>query len=440
MLCLKRLFLFLYIAASFHLAAHTTSLLIKIPTRSRPHQFFKTLDAYYQHLSLTIPYTFLITCDEDDASMNNPTIIQRLRNYPNLVFNFHPNTSKVEAYNKDIDAFDFDIVIAASDDMVPLAYDFDVTILKTMQEHFPHFDGVLNPYDGTIGRQCNTLPIIGKNFYKQCGYIYHPAYKALVCNVELTYVSKILKKEKVIDEVLIKHNHPAWGLTPMDALYTKNETYHGKDKETFSERRARFFDLSQTAIDHATPKLWSILICTMEEREHSFTTLYNKLQQQILALNAEQYIEVLYYKDKRGEHSIGAKRNALLEQSSGKYISFIDDDDDIHERYVPMIYEKLLKNPDCVSLTGIITFDGENPHTFIHSINHIHYFEYNNIYYRPPNHLNPIRRSIACQFTFPDNNFEEDNDWAMAIARSQLLRTEERIDDPYYFYLYKTNG
>ncbi|MGC2310064.1 MAG: glycosyltransferase [Candidatus Babeliaceae bacterium] len=195
------------------------------------------------------------------------------------------------------------------------------------------------------------------------------------------------------------------------------------------------FNLLITKI--TTPIVWSILICTLEERQELFNTLHNKLREQIKKLGLKDKIEILYYKDKRGEHTVGFKRNRLLEQSQGKYVSFIDDDDDVHDDFIQLIYDKLQSNPDCVSLTGIITFNGNNPRKFIHSIRYTNYFEQGNIYFRPPNHLNPIKRCIAIQFSFPEKNFGEDTDWALAIAQSQLLQKEEVIDIPYYFYLYQ---
>lgn len=422
---------------SFNLCATQTTLLIKIPTRSRPHQFFRNLDRFYQHLSYTVPYTFLITCDEDDATMNNTQIIRRLKSYPNLEFSFSQNPSKVTAFNKDVDLMEFDIVLAAHDDMEPVVKNFDKIIVDTMVEHFPNLDGVLNFNDGFVGGQCNTLPVIGRNFYRRFGYLYHPAYKALVCNVELTMVSKILKKEKVIDSVIIRHNHPAWGAGPKDALYDKNEKFHHQDLALFLQRRSTLFDVQEEDIAQATKKRWSILICTIEGREEAFTKLCAKLKEQAQKRGLEDEIEILSFKDKKGEHTVGFKRNQLLAESHGEYVSYIDDDDDVSENFISMIYEKLCKKPDCVSLVGIITFNGTNAKKFIHSIKYNRYFEDNNIYFRPPNHLNPIKRSIAIQFNFPEKNMGEDTDWAMAIAQSGLLKKEEVIDTPYYFYLYK---
>lgn len=414
-------------------------LLIKMPTRSRPHQFFKNLNSFYQKLSHEIPYLFLITCDTDDETMNNDIVRRRLETYPNLVYRFHTNDSKVAAFNRDLDQYDFDILLAVHDDMRAVEKDFDKIIVKTMQEAFPDFDGVLNFHDGFVGEQCNTLPVVGRVFYDRFGYLYNPAYRALVCNVELTNVSKMLRKEYASDLVIIKHHHPSWGAGKQDDLYARSEQYHAQDVETFKQRRANQFDLSQQELQAACPKLWSILICTIEEREESFDNLCNKLKKQINDLGLCDEIEILSCKDKRGEHTVGSKRNKLMQASSGYYTQFLDDDDDIHENFVQMIYEKLQKNPDCVSLKGIITTNGGYAKTFVHSVAYDSYFEHNNVYYRPPNHLNPIKRSIAIQFAFPEKNVGEDTDWAMAIAQAKLIQTEEVIDTPYYFYYFNTN-
>jgi glycosyltransferase involved in cell wall biosynthesis len=184
-------------------------------------------------------------------------------------------------------------------------------------------------------------------------------------------------------------------------------------------------------------KLWSILICTLRERAHLFNRIYYHLEKQINDLNLQDHIEIIYFSDNR-EHTVGFKRNTLMHKAQGKYICFIDDDDMVSNDYIQIIYEKLLKDPDCVSLIGKITMDGRNPRTFIHSIKYSHYFQKDRIYYRPPNHLNPIRKSIALQFKFLEINSGEDTNWAMAIARSQLLQKEEVIDKIYYYYFYIT--
>ena len=182
-------------------------------------------------------------------------------------------------------------------------------------------------------------------------------------------------------------------------------------------------------------KIWSILICTLDERVACFEKIYTKLHDQIVANGLEDQIEILFFKDNR-EASIGFKRNALVEQSCGEYVCFVDDDDDVHNNYIAMIYRELLKKPDCVSLVGIITTRGEDPKKFIHSIRYNQWFEDGGVYYRPPNHLNPVKRSIASQFKFPEISYWEDRVQSVAMVQSGLLKVEATIDEPYYFYLY----
>jgi glycosyltransferase involved in cell wall biosynthesis len=184
-------------------------------------------------------------------------------------------------------------------------------------------------------------------------------------------------------------------------------------------------------------KLWSILICTITERKESLDRLLAQLKRQIYAHGLENRIEILLFSDNR-DCSIGLKRNKLVQAATGTYINFIDDDDEIHKEYIKMIYDKLLTDADCVSLVGVRTENGSNPQLFIHSIAYDSYFDRDGIFYRPPNHLNPIKREKASQFLFPELYWKEDDPWALSIAKSGCLKTEAKIDEPYYFYNYKS--
>lgn len=430
-------------------------LLIKIPTRSRPQRLFKVLDKFYENLSGEIPYKFLISCDEDDATMNNPSVIEKLRSYPNLYYYFGRSGSKIDAYNRDIDdvkkLFDFDILCVASDDLEPVVSAFDVTIVSQILSRFPDYDGVLRFSNEFYLSKANIYPVIGRKFYDRFGYIYFPEYQTAYCDDELTAVAELLHKDYPIDIILMRHDHPIFGRATMDELYVKNENrqLYKHDYDLFQARKARGFDINTTmrsadywqkrfkAIDTSVDeKVWSILICTLNDRQSSFEYIYNKLKKQIGGAHLQDKIEIIFERDNY-EKSIGCKRNMLLEKSRGKYICFVDDDDDVCDNYITMIYNKLLSNADCVSLMGEMTVDGKNKRTFIHSIKYDHYFEDDHVYYRPPNHLNPIKRSIALQEPFPEKYHGEDTEWAMKLVKRGLIKTELSIDVPYYFYNYK---
>lgn len=134
--------------------------------------------------------------------------------------------------------------------------------------------------------------------------------------------------------------------------------------------------------------------------------------------------------------TVGEKRNKLIEKATGKYVCFIDDDDDITDDYISTMMKGCESNADCVGMVGIITFSGKNPRKFIHSLKYNHYFEENEVYYRPPNHLNAIKKELIADIKFPEKNRSEDTDWAMAVLHSGRLKTEYEVNDVLYKYLF----
>lgn len=178
---------------------------------------------------------------------------------------------------------------------------------------------------------------------------------------------------------------------------------------------------------------WTIMICTLHERVLLFNYLVQKLKAQISSMCLEDSIELLRFCDNR-ELKTGAKRNMMVEKARGKYISFIDDDDDVAASYVSLLYNGIKENKDCLSLEGIITTNGNNPQRFIHSLKYKGYTQQNKVYYRPPNHLNVIKKELVKNFKFPEKNISEDFEWSMAICQAGVLKTEVEINEPLYYY------
>lgn len=181
---------------------------------------------------------------------------------------------------------------------------------------------------------------------------------------------------------------------------------------------------------------WDILIPWHEPYKRKFEVLSFELNRQITNLNLSDKVKVLDREDEYG--NIGKNRNALLDMCTREYLSFVDADDMISCDYIKDNYEAIKLNPDCVSLRGVITWDGSNPELFEHSIKYKAYVTTTNPikYERMPNHLNAIKSSIAKQFKFPEINHGEDTDWATQIHNSGLLKKEVYIDKVLYHYLY----
>jgi hypothetical protein len=218
-------------------------LLIKIPTKGRI-KFLGLLDLYYTMCDDLENTHFLITLDNDDVIMNQPDVIENLKQRKNLTYVYGVSDSKIGAINRDIDLVDeWDILLLSSDDMVPKIQGYDNIIRNNMVTHYPNTDGVLWFNDGFQGKKLNTLPILGKNYFNRFNYIYHSDYKSLWCDNEFTEVANILGKQTYFNDVIIKHEHPAFGYGDKDALYLENDTYDAYDKLIYNKRKMVNFNL-----------------------------------------------------------------------------------------------------------------------------------------------------------------------------------------------------
>ena len=73
----------------------------------------------------------------------------------------HPFRSKIAAYNAISPDPEWDIVLAASDDMWCIQTGWDSIIREAMSQHFPDLDGCLWFSDGRQDRICTFIPSWG---------------------------------------------------------------------------------------------------------------------------------------------------------------------------------------------------------------------------------------------------------------------------------------
>lgn len=231
-------------------------ILFKFATRSRPRKFFNCLDNIISMVSDKLNYDILISCDEDDESMGYDKIKKELfEKIPeaNITIYRGKSENKVNAINRDIDWMSsWDILINTSDDMLFIHEGFDNIIRNDMQKNFPDMDGVLHYNDGNQKSNVMTMAIMGRNYYERFGYVYHPSYKSVWCDVEQTEVAHMLNRYRYMgdDKILFRHMHPAWGLAEYDEQYRASENLDvwGDDLKTLLERKSGNYDLSQEQI------------------------------------------------------------------------------------------------------------------------------------------------------------------------------------------------
>ena len=218
-------------------------LLIKFPTKNRKEQFFSTFKKYQEFITEDST-RFSVTIDEDDESMNNQDVINEITSYINTEVTIGNSFSKIDAINRDIDVnSDWDIILLASDDMIPQVKGFDKVINTLMSTNYPDTDGILFFNDGFKGKELNTLCILGKKYYQRFNYIYYPEYKSTWCDNEFMKVGDILKKQTYFPMVIIKHEHPDWGYGKHDIIHHKNHSDLSFDMNLFKDRELNNFYL-----------------------------------------------------------------------------------------------------------------------------------------------------------------------------------------------------
>ena len=391
-------------------------ILLKCPTRSRPARVLKTLSTYIRLAARPDLLGVAVSCDSDDPTMTNPVDLQTAL-APcawSRIFS-SPNRSKIEACNANMSEidWDWDIVVLVSDDMVAQVRGYDETIRTQMTNRFPDRNGILWFNDGCQGSNLNTLCIYGRAFYEERGMIYEPVYKSLFCDTELTDQCRTIFADRCayIPSCIIRHEHPGAGYTQyMDALYDRNQKYWNEDMYTYIRRKTYAYD-------------WSVLIPTSPGREQ---TLLTSLREKVARLAPELRVEYCSTVDS-GEKSLGVKREELLQGAKGRYMAFIDADDDITDAYIEDLLSTMAGGFHVMRLRGQV-----RKHRFTHSTENS---LTGDALLRPPTPLNPMLTDAAKFFHFKDTMQGDDLEWTIRLARAGFLETEYRSDLSRIHYL-----
>lgn len=111
---------------------------------------------------------------------------------------------------------------------------------------------------------------------------------------------------------------------------------------------------------------------------------------------------ILIQQENRG---LAMSRNAGLEKASGKYVCFVDSDDLVHERYVEVLYENLVRYQADISMCNYLKFRGK---TELHGdVDNIH------------KEMFPKQMLYAITTTGPDNISEK-----VVVAWNKMIRMD----------------
>lgn len=170
-------------------------------------------------------------------------------------------------------------------------------------------------------------------------------------------------------------------------------------------------------------KILSVLMPTTPDRVDMFTPLYNELQRQKTYMNTFHStlgeIEILIDSSKaflEGGLSIGKKRELLVNRATGRYLCFLDSDDNIPGIYLETIVRACHYGPDIITFNALarlkefwtvvhmgLSFpnDEASPDDYVR---------------RAPSIVCPVKSEIAKSVPFEDINWGEDYKWMKQVA------------------------
>ncbi len=202
------------------------------PSRSRPDKSWKT--CYDWMLRAHADVELIISLDSDDPMLDK-------YNFPGQII-VNNNRSAIDAINRAAEVAKGDILIVVSDD-TECFYGWGKHIEKVMDGKC---DWILKTQDGIQGWLI-TMPLMDRVYYNRFGYIYHPDYKHMYCDTELTCVAD-LTGCKLETSFKFPHRHYSVTGEMADAISHKADSSFESGRLVFKERLKKMFDLPKEQI------------------------------------------------------------------------------------------------------------------------------------------------------------------------------------------------
>jgi len=166
----------------------------------------------------------------------------------------------------------------------------------------------------------------------------------------------------------------------------------------------------------------SILIPSIPERSHLLNKLVHNLHEQRNKLAQEHPtvggIQILVDDSKKfleGGKSVGQKRNDLVQQATGDYLCFLDDDDEIPFNYVETLVRAMAHGADIITFNSLFKCDTYWSLIDMSLRNNNEEATPNGVTYRNAWHICPMRSELAKKHQFSNINNAEDWDWMQRV-------------------------
>lgn len=186
-----------------------------------------------------LSWQMIVSIDADDDATMYSEELKAIQRDSRVAVKFGLSKNKIDAINRDVPQSGWDILVNLSDDQIFTVKGFDKVIAKHCGN-----DTFLHLPDGYVNHLLPTMSIMGYDYYKRFGYIYHPDYASLWADNEQMDVAKVNGCCVWVDQHIFTHEHPAWTGEKPDAQLIKTQNYYRQDERTYRKRKSLGFPLS----------------------------------------------------------------------------------------------------------------------------------------------------------------------------------------------------
>lgn len=209
------------------------------PSRGRPEQAYKTFRKWFYSAGYRYGngFEYILSLDYDDES-------NYADDFWKIVYNY--NTTAIEAINFAATRANGDYLLIVSDD-TDCFENWDVELLKAIKGHKSDFCAKCN--DG-LQPTLITMPFMDRAYYERYGYVYHPDYKHMFADQELTAVAMMTGKYIKLD-LSFPHLHYSTGKTPKDEINVKNDLTWRQGEMLFNDRLKTNFGIENPIMNYS---------------------------------------------------------------------------------------------------------------------------------------------------------------------------------------------
>ena len=221
------------------------------PSRQRPEMALQTKKNWMQNAIHKSSIEYILSIDNNDPTLYDYNWM--FSHEYDTKIKYNNNWSAMEAINVVAPQSIGNLIVVVSDDF-DCFEGWDEYLLSHLQGDS---DYIVKTSDGYMNSDwLITLPIMDRAYYNRFGYVYHPEYKHMWSDTEMTTVGHMLGK--IVDlqnsNAVFKHRHYTINEMQKDAVNEKNDATWNQGKSLFLERFDKDFDLPAEQIVLRFPK------------------------------------------------------------------------------------------------------------------------------------------------------------------------------------------